>query len=410
MHRRNRASLEGIIEDEDLGIEALHPGGVTLSREFAGQLALRNRAQVLEVASGTGETACMLASEFGARVTCLDLSAHLLLRARRPEFRRYPLYRLANDQKLVQNGGLGLGVREEIGFLRRSLELDREARGLENIQEMRVIARQSRAPRFPGSPWAESNWNSARWRAARRDPPCARQCRKAPPPSRRGSTDSSLRPGQMLPASQVVVRTEIVAQRRSEHAEFGDLPPAAELIELLCRNGDLCPHVILLSPVPHNRLSRAAPRDRAMVFGDGGSSVLETGSRSDRGGPAGAGADPHRSHREVLAEEAASEGMHPGEGHGVPALHLPAHLPHALGGAHGPLHLGLPRRAQRFLDDASLRPPAGTHGQRGHRTRPDQQQAHARQRRTRAGCRAPRREKSTGRIAGGPGWAQNWAQ
>lgn len=68
MHRRNRASLEGIIEDEDLGIEALHPGGVTLSREFAGQLALRNRAQVLEVASGTGETACMLASEFGARL------------------------------------------------------------------------------------------------------------------------------------------------------------------------------------------------------------------------------------------------------------------------------------------------------------------------------------------------------
>jgi SAM-dependent methyltransferase len=78
----NRASLERLIEDEDLGIEVLHPGGLALSKEFAHQCGLRRGARVLEVASGTGETACMLASEFGARVICQDVSTHLLLRAR----------------------------------------------------------------------------------------------------------------------------------------------------------------------------------------------------------------------------------------------------------------------------------------------------------------------------------------
>ena len=81
---------------------------------------------------------------------------------RRPEFRRSPFYRLANDQKLVQYGGLGLGVPEEICFVCRSLEFDCEARSLENIQDMRIIARQSRAPRFPESPCAGSNSSSAR--------------------------------------------------------------------------------------------------------------------------------------------------------------------------------------------------------------------------------------------------------
>jgi ubiquinone/menaquinone biosynthesis C-methylase UbiE len=76
-------SIERLIENEDLGIEVLHPGGLALSTEFARQCHIRNGTQVLEVASGTGETACLLAADLGARVKCLDISQHLLLRARR---------------------------------------------------------------------------------------------------------------------------------------------------------------------------------------------------------------------------------------------------------------------------------------------------------------------------------------
>ena len=76
-------SIERLIENEDLGIEILHPGGLALSTEFARLCQIRNGTRVLEVASGAGETACLLAADFGARVTCLDVSQHLLLRARR---------------------------------------------------------------------------------------------------------------------------------------------------------------------------------------------------------------------------------------------------------------------------------------------------------------------------------------
>jgi SAM-dependent methyltransferase len=79
---RDPVSIERLIEDEDLGIEVLHPGGLALSAAFARQCFLRKRAKVLEVASGTGETACLWASEFSADVTCVDVSAHLLGRAR----------------------------------------------------------------------------------------------------------------------------------------------------------------------------------------------------------------------------------------------------------------------------------------------------------------------------------------
>src|SRR5271157_4004437 len=37
---------------------------------------------------------------------------------------------------------------------------------------------------------------------------------------------------------QIAVRPEVFAQRRSEHAQFGDLPPAAEFIEPRSRNGN----------------------------------------------------------------------------------------------------------------------------------------------------------------------------
>jgi hypothetical protein len=63
-------SIEQLIENEDLEIEVLHPGGLALSTVFARQCHTRNGTQVLEVASGTGETACLLAAALGVRVTC----------------------------------------------------------------------------------------------------------------------------------------------------------------------------------------------------------------------------------------------------------------------------------------------------------------------------------------------------
>ena len=84
----SRVSIERLIEQEQLGIEVLHPGGLALTAEFARLCGIREGTKVLEVASGAGETACLLAAEFGARVTCLDISWHLLLRARAKARRR----------------------------------------------------------------------------------------------------------------------------------------------------------------------------------------------------------------------------------------------------------------------------------------------------------------------------------
>ena len=75
-------SLEALIEGEDLGLETLHPGGLGITRELAGLAAIAPGTTVLEVAAGTGETARLLALEFGARVTATDVSPHMIARER----------------------------------------------------------------------------------------------------------------------------------------------------------------------------------------------------------------------------------------------------------------------------------------------------------------------------------------
>ena len=59
---------------------------------------------------------------------------------------------------------------------------------------------------------------------------------------------------QRVPGSRLAEVREIESLPRKAVVY---LPPAAESIQLLCRNRDLRPHVILPSPVCHNRLSRA---------------------------------------------------------------------------------------------------------------------------------------------------------
>ena len=55
--------------------DSYHPGGLTLTRRLAGLLGVRRDEHVLDLACGRGSTALLLAEEFGARVSGLDLSA-----------------------------------------------------------------------------------------------------------------------------------------------------------------------------------------------------------------------------------------------------------------------------------------------------------------------------------------------
>jgi arsenite methyltransferase len=75
------ASLEALIETELLKVESLHPGGLELTEELAELCEVRRGSDVLELASGTGESACFLAERRGARVVGLDGSPRMIRRA-----------------------------------------------------------------------------------------------------------------------------------------------------------------------------------------------------------------------------------------------------------------------------------------------------------------------------------------
>ncbi len=55
--------------------ESYHPGGLELTRRLARSLSLRKGQRVLDVASGPGATAFLLAREFGVSVEGVDLGA-----------------------------------------------------------------------------------------------------------------------------------------------------------------------------------------------------------------------------------------------------------------------------------------------------------------------------------------------
>lgn len=81
-HDQGQASLEQLVESEDLGLEVLHPGGLNLTRELARLCHIRAGTTVLDVASGSGETACYLARELGVQVVGVDCSDAMIERAR----------------------------------------------------------------------------------------------------------------------------------------------------------------------------------------------------------------------------------------------------------------------------------------------------------------------------------------
>ncbi len=112
--RRNRAfagkdspSLESLVEAEDLGLEILHPGGTDVTRELARLAGITPGTTVLEVAAGTGETARLLSTEFGARVTAVDVSPLMIARERRKLLPLQPAVRivLADAHRLPFRAG-----------------------------------------------------------------------------------------------------------------------------------------------------------------------------------------------------------------------------------------------------------------------------------------------------------------
>lgn len=76
-----QASLEKLIESQVLKVESLHPGGVELTRELARLCRIENGGAVLDLASGTGESACFLSEQFGAHVVGVDASDQMVRRA-----------------------------------------------------------------------------------------------------------------------------------------------------------------------------------------------------------------------------------------------------------------------------------------------------------------------------------------
>ena len=61
--------------------ESYHPGGLDLTRRLARTMGLRAGEKVLDIASGPGTTAFMLAAEFGVEVDGVDLGDQAVARA-----------------------------------------------------------------------------------------------------------------------------------------------------------------------------------------------------------------------------------------------------------------------------------------------------------------------------------------
>lgn len=80
--RQKHPSLENLVESGELDLAILHPGGMELTRELAHLCRIGKDTSVLDVACGTGESACFLAEHTGARVVGIDISGRLIEKAR----------------------------------------------------------------------------------------------------------------------------------------------------------------------------------------------------------------------------------------------------------------------------------------------------------------------------------------
>ena len=76
-------SLEALVETGILPGSIFHTGGFEVSKELATLCCIREKSYVLDVACGTGETACFLAETFGCRMVGIDASDLQIKRAQR---------------------------------------------------------------------------------------------------------------------------------------------------------------------------------------------------------------------------------------------------------------------------------------------------------------------------------------
>ena len=80
---RQRPSLETLVENGDINIPVLHPGGLESTAELARNCRVKKDTRVLDVCSGTGESACYLVQVFGAALKGIDNSPRMVAAARR---------------------------------------------------------------------------------------------------------------------------------------------------------------------------------------------------------------------------------------------------------------------------------------------------------------------------------------
>jgi hypothetical protein len=92
--------------------EAFHPGGMGLTRRLADTLGLRRGMKVLDVASGRGATALLLADRYGVEVAGVDRSPTLVASAAR---------RAAEDG-LAEQARFVVGDGEELPFATRCFD------------------------------------------------------------------------------------------------------------------------------------------------------------------------------------------------------------------------------------------------------------------------------------------------
>jgi arsenite methyltransferase len=77
-----KPSLENLIESQDLGLETLHPGELEITKELAELCHIGKNSKVLDVASGTGQSAYFLAERFSCHVIGIDASDYMIEKAR----------------------------------------------------------------------------------------------------------------------------------------------------------------------------------------------------------------------------------------------------------------------------------------------------------------------------------------
>jgi len=81
--KNKRPSLENIIESEDVCLEILHPGGLEITRELAQFCHIGKVIKVLDIGSGTGESAFYLVRNFNCHIIGMDISDRMIKKAKR---------------------------------------------------------------------------------------------------------------------------------------------------------------------------------------------------------------------------------------------------------------------------------------------------------------------------------------